>query len=174
MAWSGDIFQQNQSSGTDLRFVIPAEGGTIWTDNMLIPKYAANPVGAMMLMDWHYRPAVAAMLTTGISYVTAVPSVRALISARARAATGRARRTLTGTGHQHARLARPGHLRAPVPLRERPWPAQGRVPVDLPADRGELTPEAPAGARHVIKEVIPGHWSSGRGTFLAEHRRSIT
>jgi spermidine/putrescine transport system substrate-binding protein len=95
MAWSGDIFQQNQSSGTNLRFVIPAEGGTIWTDNMLIPKHAANPVGAMMLMDWFYRPPVAAMLTTGIGYVTAVPAVRAIISAHARAATGRTRRTLT-------------------------------------------------------------------------------
>jgi spermidine/putrescine transport system substrate-binding protein len=95
MAWSGDIFQQNQSSGTNLGFVIPAEGGTIWTDNMLIPRYAANPVGAMMLMDWFYRPQVAAMLTTGIGYVTAVPSVRAIISAHAKAATGHARRTLT-------------------------------------------------------------------------------
>jgi len=95
MAWSGDIFQQNQSSGTNLRFAIPAEGGTIWTDNMVIPKHAANPVGAMMLMDWYYRPPVAAMLTTGIGYVTAVPSVRAIISAHARAATGRTRRALT-------------------------------------------------------------------------------
>jgi spermidine/putrescine transport system substrate-binding protein len=95
MAWSGDIFQQNQSSGTNLRFAIPAEGGTIWTDNMMIPRHSANPVGAIMLMDWYYRPQVAAMLTTGIGYVTAVPSVRTIISAHASAATGRARRTLT-------------------------------------------------------------------------------
>ena len=94
MAWSGDIFQQNQSSGTNLEFVIPAEGGTIWTDNMVIPKYSMNPVGAMMLMDWYYRPEIAAMLTSGIGYITAVPAARPLIAARARAATGKARRTL--------------------------------------------------------------------------------
>ena len=44
MAWSGDIFQSNLTSGTDLKFVVPAEGGTIWTDNMVIPRGAQNPV----------------------------------------------------------------------------------------------------------------------------------
>ncbi|HEV2376855.1 MAG TPA: spermidine/putrescine ABC transporter substrate-binding protein [Streptosporangiaceae bacterium] len=95
MAWSGDIFQQNQAHGTNLEFAIPAEGGMIWTDNMLIPKYAGNPAGAMMLMDWYYRPEVAAMLTAGIGYISAVPVARALIAARAADATGQAKRALT-------------------------------------------------------------------------------
>ena len=44
MAWSGDIFQQNQSTGNnDLQFVVPDEGGNIWTDNMMIPKLRAEP-----------------------------------------------------------------------------------------------------------------------------------
>ena len=55
MAWSGDIFQQ-VSDGTDLKFVIPEEGGTIWTDNMCIPKTAQNPVDALTLMDYFYQP----------------------------------------------------------------------------------------------------------------------
>jgi spermidine/putrescine transport system substrate-binding protein len=95
MAWSGDIFQQNQASGTNLMFAVPDEGGTIWTDNMVIPRYAQNPLGAMMLMDWYYRPAVAAMLTSGIGYITAVPAARAIIAADAQRATGRARRVVT-------------------------------------------------------------------------------
>jgi spermidine/putrescine transport system substrate-binding protein len=95
MAWSGDIFQQNQASGTNLKFAIPEEGGTIWTDNMVIPKYARNPVGAMMLMDWYYRPEIAAMLTSGIGYITAVPAARAIIAANASRATGHVRRVLT-------------------------------------------------------------------------------
>ena len=37
MAWSGDIFQQSRR-GQDLKFVVPEEGGTIWTDNMCIPR----------------------------------------------------------------------------------------------------------------------------------------
>jgi len=88
MAWSGDIFQQNLSAGTDLQFVIPDEGGTIWTDNMMIPKYAQNPVDAMLLMDWYYKPEIAAMLTEAINYISAVPAAQAVIAADARKASG--------------------------------------------------------------------------------------
>jgi spermidine/putrescine transport system substrate-binding protein len=95
MAWSGDIFQQNLTSGTSLEFAIPREGGSIWTDNMVIPRGAQNPVDAMMLMDWYYRPTIAAQLTAGINYITAVPAVRPIIAADAAKAHGEARHTLT-------------------------------------------------------------------------------
>jgi spermidine/putrescine transport system substrate-binding protein len=95
MAWSGDIFQQNLSSGTDLQFVVPKEGGNLWTDNMMIPKYAQNPVDAMMLIDWFYRPDIAAMVTESINYITAVPSVRSIVTADAAKATGSTKKTLT-------------------------------------------------------------------------------
>ena len=94
MAWSGDVFQQNLSSGTDLRFVIPDEGGTLWTDNMVIPKYAQNPVDAMMLMDWYYRPEIAAQLTESINYISAVPAARPIIARDAARASGPTRRLL--------------------------------------------------------------------------------
>lgn len=94
MAWSGDIFQQNLSAGTNLQFVVPSDGGTIWTDNMMIPKYARNPVAAMKLIDWFYKPEVAAMLTESINYITPVPSARALISADAAKAKGSDKSTL--------------------------------------------------------------------------------
>jgi spermidine/putrescine transport system substrate-binding protein len=94
MAWSGDIFQQNLSSGTDLKFVIPDEGGTLWTDNMMIPKYAQNPVDAMMLMDWYYRPPIAAQLTESINYISAVPAARPIIARDARRASGSNRQLL--------------------------------------------------------------------------------
>jgi spermidine/putrescine transport system substrate-binding protein len=95
MAWSGDIFQQNISSGTNLMFAVPQEGGTIWTDNMMIPKYAQNPVDAMMLMDWFYRPDIAAQLTESINYITAVPAARAIIAADAAKASGSDKQSLT-------------------------------------------------------------------------------
>jgi spermidine/putrescine transport system substrate-binding protein len=80
MAWSGDIFQQNMSTGNnDLAFGVPLEGGTIWTDNMMIPKYAQNPVSAMKMMDWFYRPQMAAMLTENIQYINACSTTEALI-----------------------------------------------------------------------------------------------
>ncbi len=95
MAWSGDIFQQNLSSGSDLQFVIPKEGGTIWTDNMMIPKYAQNPVDAMLLMDWYYRPEIAAMLTQAINHMSAIPAAQAVIASDARKATGSNKQLLT-------------------------------------------------------------------------------
>src|SRR5207237_420036 len=45
MAWSGDVVQL-QYDNPDLKFVIPDKGGMIWTDNMMIPKNAANPYNA--------------------------------------------------------------------------------------------------------------------------------
>ena len=94
MAWSGDIFQQNVSSGAGLRFVIPDEGGTLWTDNMVLPRYAQNPVDAMMLMDWYYRPRIAAQLTESINYISAVPAAQPVIARDAARASGATRRLL--------------------------------------------------------------------------------
>jgi spermidine/putrescine transport system substrate-binding protein len=95
MAWSGDVFLQNLSSGTDLRFVIPHEGGNMWTDNMMIPKGAQNPVDAMMLMDWYYRPDIAAMLTEAINYIPPVPKAQGIISGDAAKASGSEKSLLT-------------------------------------------------------------------------------
>ncbi|MFL6054383.1 MAG: spermidine/putrescine ABC transporter substrate-binding protein [Actinoallomurus sp.] len=94
MAYSGDIFQQNLSEGSNLKFVIPQEGGTIWTDNLTIPKTAENPVDALMLMDYFYRPDVAAELAEIISYVTPVPGAKDVLVAEAAKATGSRKKTL--------------------------------------------------------------------------------
>ena len=70
MAWSGDILIDQLYYGREeFRFIIPEEGGVIWTDNMLIPMYSQNPVGAMKLMDWYYQPEIAAQLTEYNNYV---------------------------------------------------------------------------------------------------------
>jgi len=72
----------------ELRFVIPEEGGTIWTDNMVIPRQAQNPVDAMMLMDWYYQPKIAAQLIEAINFIPPVPAARAIVAADAGQATG--------------------------------------------------------------------------------------
>ena len=74
-AWSGDIFQSNLS-GSKLKFVIPKEGGLLWTDNFVILKGAQNPVDAMMLMDYYYQPDKAAEVAEWVNYVTPVPSAK--------------------------------------------------------------------------------------------------
>ena len=94
MAWSGDIFQQNTSAGTNLQFTVPDEGGTLWTDNMMIPKYAKNPVAAMELIDWFYRPDIAALLTESVEYISPVPAVQDLIKQSAATATGSDKKAL--------------------------------------------------------------------------------
>ncbi|GGS93762.1 spermidine/putrescine ABC transporter substrate-binding protein [Nonomuraea spiralis] len=93
MAWSGDVFQR-QLAGEPVKFVVPAEGGTIWTDNMLIPKGAANPVDALTLMDYLYQPAVAAELDEFIQFVTPIPAVQDLMREKAKTAKGDAKKAL--------------------------------------------------------------------------------
>jgi spermidine/putrescine-binding protein len=87
MAWSGDIYQQ-VAEGQNLKFVVPDEGGTIWTDNMCIPKTAQNPVDALEMMNFVYQPEIAAELAEYITYITPVPGTQALVKAKADKATG--------------------------------------------------------------------------------------
>jgi spermidine/putrescine transport system substrate-binding protein len=94
-AWSGDVFQKNVSDGKNFKFVIPEEGGTIWTDNMTIPVTAQNPVDAIMLMDYFYKTDVAATLAEYINYITPVPAAQAIIKQHASEASGEDKDYLT-------------------------------------------------------------------------------
>lgn len=76
MAWSGDIFQANAEGQNQLEFVVPDEGGLLWTDAMCIPAHAANPVDALRFMDHVYRPDVAAQIAASVAYITPVQGAR--------------------------------------------------------------------------------------------------
>jgi len=84
-AWSGDIqiAQLSVADGGDgypeMRFVIPKEGGLIWTDNMCIPQHAQHPVDAIMMMDFVYQPQVAAEMTDYIQYISPVPAAQQIL-----------------------------------------------------------------------------------------------
>jgi spermidine/putrescine transport system substrate-binding protein len=80
-AWSGDIFQQQQL-GKELEFVVPEEGALLWTDNMLIPRNAKHPADAMALMDFVYRPDIAATIADWVWYVCPVPAAERIIARR--------------------------------------------------------------------------------------------
>ena len=88
MAWSGDIFQEDLTGSSHLEFVVPKEGAIIWTDCMCIPKAAQHPLDAITLMDYVYRPDVAATIATGAQYITPVPGARQVLESRAASATG--------------------------------------------------------------------------------------
>jgi spermidine/putrescine transport system substrate-binding protein len=79
-AWSGDVFLANQSGYPDLKFIVPKEGAMFWTDNMMIPVGATNPLDALTYMDFVYEPKVAAMLTNYIWYITPVPASKPLVA----------------------------------------------------------------------------------------------
>jgi len=93
-AWSGDVFQKNVSDGTDFKFVVPEEGGTIWTDNMTIPITAKNPVDAIELMDFFYDVEIAASLAEYISYVCPVPAAQEQIGKDAAKRSGDDRKAM--------------------------------------------------------------------------------
>jgi spermidine/putrescine transport system substrate-binding protein len=105
MAWSGDIFQQNLSGkaiGQALKFVIPEEGGLLWTDNFLILKGARNPVSAMKLMDFYYQPPIAAEVTEWVNYISPVPDAQKVVEQHAAKASGSDKKYLDAVAHSYA------------------------------------------------------------------------
>ena len=70
LAWSGDMVQL-QADHPGLKWVLPKTGGMIWTDNILIPK-GGNVLGASTLMNWYYRPDIAAEVEDYVNYICPV------------------------------------------------------------------------------------------------------
>ena len=93
-AYSGDVYQLNIGGSPDIKFVVPTEGATYWTDNMAIPKGAKHPLDAITYMDYVYRPEVAAKLVQGIAYITPVPAAKEQLQAAAAKASGDKRQEL--------------------------------------------------------------------------------
>ncbi len=71
IGWSGDVLQL-QADDPDMQLVVPAEGGMLWSDNLMVPKGAANKAGAEKLMDFYYDPKIAAEVAAYVNYVTPV------------------------------------------------------------------------------------------------------
>jgi spermidine/putrescine transport system substrate-binding protein len=76
LAWSGDVIQL-QFDDPDLQFAIPAEGASLWSDNMLIPAGAANKANAEAFMDFVYRPEIAAQIAAWVNYISPVDGAQA-------------------------------------------------------------------------------------------------
>jgi spermidine/putrescine transport system substrate-binding protein len=69
MVWSGDL----ASSGTEGdTWAFPTEGTMIWTDNVLIPKGAANKYTAELMINFVYDPKIAAQIENYVYYVSPV------------------------------------------------------------------------------------------------------
>lgn len=79
MAWSGDVFILKQDN-PDLEFVVPEDGGILWTDNMAVPQNAQHPIDAMIMMDYVYDPDAAAQLAGYVNYICPVPEAQEILA----------------------------------------------------------------------------------------------
>ena len=71
--WSGDLFVLRAETGNDnWQFVIPESGGTLWSDNLMIPITSPHRQNAQTLMNYYYEPEVAAQVAAYVNYVCPV------------------------------------------------------------------------------------------------------
>ena len=77
LGWSGDVL----GLGEDFGFSLPESGGTLWTDNMLIPSVATHKKNAETLMNYYYDPVVAAEVAAYINYLCPVSGAKEAMQA---------------------------------------------------------------------------------------------
>ena len=78
IVWSGDLFiLRAETNNPNWEFVIPESGGTLWSDNMMIPITSTHRQNAMTLMDYYYEPKVAAEVAAWVNYVCPVEGAQA-------------------------------------------------------------------------------------------------
>lgn len=77
IVWSGDITTINKELGSEkFGFALPDAGGTLWSDNFLVPIGSARKANAEKLMDYYYRPEVAAQVAAYVNYITPVQGAK--------------------------------------------------------------------------------------------------
>ena len=74
-AWSGDVIQA-QFDNPNIKFVVPEEGMSLWSDNMLVPNLAEHQKNAEKWIDYYYEPEVAANLAAYVNYICPVQGAR--------------------------------------------------------------------------------------------------
>ncbi|GAA1927107.1 ABC transporter substrate-binding protein [Nocardioides hwasunensis] len=78
ITWSGDIFVLGADTGDDSwTFTIPESGGTLWSDNLMVPITSTHRRNAETLMNYYYEPAVAAQVAAWVNYVCPVDGAQA-------------------------------------------------------------------------------------------------
>ncbi|HEY0215708.1 MAG TPA: spermidine/putrescine ABC transporter substrate-binding protein [Cellulomonas sp.] len=72
IGWSGDITALNYENDDRFTFAIPDAGGTLWSDNLMIPIGATHKANAEQVMNYYYDPEVAAQVAAWVNYITPV------------------------------------------------------------------------------------------------------
>ena len=76
IGWSGDIFQINAENGDKWGLALPDAGGTIWTDNLMVPVGSPHRKNAETLMNYYYDPVVAAEVAAYVNYICPVQGAK--------------------------------------------------------------------------------------------------
>jgi spermidine/putrescine transport system substrate-binding protein len=76
LAWSGDI-QGLAADNPGLRWLAPAEGAILYSDNMMIPKSSDRQDLAMVWMNYVYDPKHSARIVSGAPYLSPVKGAAA-------------------------------------------------------------------------------------------------
>jgi putrescine transport system substrate-binding protein len=87
VGWSGDIKQaqsraEEAKNGVEIGYAIPKEGAQMFFDNLAIPKDAKNVKEAYELINYLYRPEVAAKNSSFLSYASGNLAAQKLIDAK--------------------------------------------------------------------------------------------
>lgn len=81
IGWSGDTVQV-ETDNPNIKYVQPAEGCSLWSDNMVIPVGAPNPGAAYTFMNYVYEPENQAQITEYVNYVSPVEGVKEVLLAK--------------------------------------------------------------------------------------------
>ncbi|WGW12015.1 spermidine/putrescine ABC transporter substrate-binding protein [Saxibacter everestensis] len=76
ICWSGDITQLNFEEGDKWEFALPEAGGTLLTDNLMVPIGSPHKANAEALMNYYYDPAVAAEVAAYVNYICPVQGAK--------------------------------------------------------------------------------------------------
>jgi spermidine/putrescine-binding protein len=79
VVWSGEAATL-WSEDRKFQYVLPAEGVHQFVDSLAIPKDAANPLGAMLFMDYILRPEVSKLISADFPYTNPNLEARKLLT----------------------------------------------------------------------------------------------
>lgn len=82
IVWSGDVETLNSEVGSDkFGFAIPESGGTLWSDNFLVPIGSQEKSNAEKLINFYYEPEIAAQVAAYVNYITPVEGAKEAMAA---------------------------------------------------------------------------------------------
>jgi spermidine/putrescine transport system substrate-binding protein len=78
IAWSGDILlAQFEEEDPNYTFTLPDTGGTLWSDNLMVPIGSPHKTNAEKLFNFYYEPAIAAEVAAYVNYICPVEGAKA-------------------------------------------------------------------------------------------------